>query len=120
MLKKSAANKEEIGMLKGFFSFLLFAAVFFMGMYAAAGGLKTETPRVETAAPAQQPVDKNVTQSKTVPNIQQPEAVPVFAETAVNTEEHLTNKTASFLGGIVSAFYDLIVGILYSIANVLF
>lgn len=110
-------------MLRSFVCFLLFAAVFFMGMHAAdgfngAGQDRGIRERAFTPAPAH-----NSTGGATVQDaVQDTEAVPVFADAdpLASSEEHFTKKAASFLEGIVEGFYNLVTGLLYNLANVLF
>ena len=107
-------------MLKGLGWFLLFAAIFFMGMHAAKS---FQEHRPEMAMEGVQTLPQEAP-AQAPPNQQgNVDVEPVFQPQAAMPEEegeHLTKKTASFMEGIVTAFYELIVGLLYKLASIFF
>jgi len=107
-------------MLKGLGWFLLFGAIFFMGMHAASGSksVPAETTSVHEERLPEQSVLPVLPEQK----IEQP-TEPVFYPVTEIPEENgglLTNQTASLMERAVTGLYEMIVGILYSIASLLF
>jgi len=108
-------------MLKGLVWFLIFGAVFFMGMHAASGD--KNVPEETNALQEERIPEQSALPVLPEQNMQQEQTEPAFypvMDTPEGSGGILTNQTASFMERAVTGLYEMIVGILYSIANLLF
>jgi len=109
-------------MKKGLLWFGLFLAVFFMGMHVAGGREPVQDIQQSESALEQQETPQ--AELPILPETEMRAATdPVFLPVEQVPEQSdglLTNKTASLMERAVSAMYNIIVNILYSIASLLF
>ncbi|WP_010097071.1 hypothetical protein [Ornithinibacillus scapharcae] len=75
---------------------------------------ETKTQSVESDEKIQETVAKDSSEVEIV------NEDAVAQEIANSNDEHLSQKTASFLEGMVQGFYDLVVEVLYQLSQVFF